>query len=1686
VARHNRLSGAGNPQIFDSESPVVSPQTNRRRLRSKRPSGGMVFQRSVRDPPSKTRPTPPTQLGRVLLRERANVRTLGGTSDLSTTTVFDASESDAAIAADLHHLSLEALDGTGVGSLFEALSWAFPASTPELGRVDLTAVHISPEGYWHAQATASRWVRPIRCVISTQCHALYFELDSVPWLCDERATATSTDRPEFSVGGHRGLYLGLPLVPRLQLVPRPGLRRASRARRLSWVLVPDIGSPVTFSGGPRMLEVRFGTRRRAMVDPSLLSEILAEGAAGDPDEFGLSRGSFRRLKSLGRDGGARGRRFSPAALSAIDDALGLSNPTWTERVLGLADHALANRAPEPQRLVEELSHESLEYRPYGDILRRVIARGALRGLQDYLEAESDLAARYANAPNSGDLGLLLLRRLAARLKTRAQAAIDETIRSGSPGAVVATADDRGTVAAIEAQRTITRYGPAGERRRGASRLWLRGLHPDRRGEICPLLTPESEDLGLIRGAALGAVASSQGLHASGYTSQHDDLSVAAALIPFINHDDPTRASIAARLLRQAVPIQGAHRPRVETDVADRIASEHGVVRTHLAGEVVDLGRNWVEIESADRRKRVVVGFGPAMPSTSAVDGSWRPLVKVGDSVYTGELLAAAPDVVITDDAPHLAQGRDCLVAYTPWYGWNFEDAIVVSSAIADEFTSFHYVRSRERLDLVRGELPSFVVKNGSRVKAGDALVQVSAGGRLRRTIGASAEGTVTILRLERDDVLVELRVDRPLAVGDKLTNRHGAKGVVAAILPDNEMPRLPDGRHVEMILNPLGVIRRLNLSQLFETHVTLRAYLSKSISTQIVDRRVASVEELAQELAELGAPGGRLPLCASDGSPIGGPEGVVVGWQQILKLDHLASNKERSRLAGDRSPVTQQPSKGSTWVAGYLVGGAQRLGEMELWAMQAVSADLLVRDAQRRSDHGGLSMEAVAAHLRIGGLRVTWDDEGGPSVWRDVDGGGLADLPAEVVNAIEEPRLTTGEGNSVQDPLHDHHHGLDEESVRCACGETTSAGAVCATCGTRTRLNPGAERGTFKYRIRLAMPVRHPWAPDDPSWTLHSIALLPPAFRPYNQNHLDQAYRRLIIENARVDCEPNRGVRRLEVAVAELLGAVDDPPSAESIAARLQGKRGLLRRALRGRDTDYAARGVMVPDPTRDPETIGIPHRAAHTLGLELDGDQVVLVNRQPTLLPTNLVALKPEVVEGSAFQIHPLLCARLAGDFDGDEVTVHRPVSAEASRVAWGLFRPAMSYRHVANNQPMSKSDLDVALGLWLLGQKPGGRASLATRLGLAPDDPIVGCTGPITANEKDELVRAVTGHAATGREALEAMTALFGAGVEAASGWSFSALELLDVANQVDALRLVETVPADSALGEAVGSGQAGKPKGLTQLLIKRGSLEGFDGQPTPSAEQSFLVGLDDTDYFATAPGGLRALSDKKLMTPLAGGLTKSLIEAVYDVVISEEHCGSVRTGFGAILTCATADGVCARCYGASGGYTTALGARVGLLAAFAIGERSTQNAMKAFQGGTTLVVGGNLRRLRSLLGEGRIVRDGGQDTTLSDIMAASVSSSDELVTLYEPLLAAVDECLDGLVRSHHLEVVWRRLRAAHEWSDTRNRPLAAAQWPGSAFVHATTRGNLYALVRSVDTSTAQDQTPSSLRLAVIQGGC
>jgi hypothetical protein len=1581
------------------------------------------------------------------------------------------------VPVDHHHRSLEALmDPSNPFSLRKALDWVFPLVTPALGKVDLVDVRFHDRGWWDAKATRPRWIRPLLLTIESGTRTAAADI-SLPWLCDDDALRSTYREPDIRLGGHRGLYLGRPLHPRAQLVARPGLQATVGEGSTVLTLVPDVGLPVSFERRPRSTLVRFGRRPPVSV-PLDAAAVIRDGRSVEDMVASTSdageRAALRRLAAIAVDGGALTRRFAPETMARIDAELGLTDPTWAERLVALVDelNRRADSGSDP-RLADELGESALQLRLYGDTLRRTVVAGVVRGLRRHLQAEAELAqATSRRGTDSSTRPVHLLRRVAVRLEDGVEVALDRAIRPGIAGGVVVPDDDRGTLASVESRRAVTRYGPGGIARLGANRLWLRGIHPSRRGQLCPLLTPESEDLGLLRAFALGARVEGDRMTPGERTDRFGDLSVAAGLIPFVNHDDPTRASIAARMLRQVVPIEGASRPRVETPVADAVAEAHGVVRAPVAARVADVGEDWALLR-ADHGGEILVGFGPARPALSSVNGRWRIVVGQGSRVYPGDILAHAPDVLVEDGRAHIAQGRDCLVAYTPWHGWNFEDAIVVSESILDAFASEHVQRFEEPVNAQGGEVAHLLLEEGRAVTAGEVLAEVTRGGRVLRRVVADSPGFVTTLRAGGPALIVELLTRRPLVVGDKLTNRHGAKGVVSAVLPADEMPRLPDGRHVEMLLNPVGVIRRLNLSQLFETHVTLLADLVSDTRMQLVDRSIASLDELCAALVSAGAPGGRLPL-EVDGRALGSPQGVVVGWQHIVKLDHLAANKLRYRGWGVRSRLTEQPTKGASWVAGRLVGGAQRLGEMELWALQAVGADQVVDDAMTRSDQAHRSLYAVSTLLLAAGLALRVEENGVAAVPLTAAEHGLPPLPEDVVRAIVDPR-TYGLSNSLaRDPLHDYHHGGGLVRATCPCGTTEGVGKVCSVCRSRTVRRGGADRSTCRYRIELAVPIRHPWF-EDGSVVLESLPLLPPAYRPPDRNGLDIAYRILVTISERIRSVGNTGSsaeHQLASAVERVLGRLGDPDGVDSIAARLNGKRGLLRRSLRGRDTDLAGRGVVVPDPTMGLEEVGVPFTVLDAFQLaDVAGEHadVVLVNRQPTLLPTNLVALRARPVPGWAFRIHPFLCARLAGDFDGDEITVHRPVTDAARVDAWARLRPAASFRHPATGRPVAKVDLDVALGLFLLGRSTDARRELAGKLGLPDCHSLATGDGPVTPAELARVLEDCAPVGVDGTTALGRFAELFRAGVDAATGWTFSAVELRPVELAGDAEDLEEddleeivcgAVGSDTPLGEALGAGVAGKKKGIVQLLARRGALEGFDGAQTPSVNVGFLVGLGDQAFYDTAPGGLRALSDKKLVTPLAGGLTKALVEAVYDVTVGGDDCGSGRVGFGAVLTCALPrDGICGRCYAAAGGDPPALGDRVGLRAAFAIGEGSTQKAMKAFQGGTTQGIGSRVSTVAALFGRGAVSvpLPEGEVTTasLQRLLAARPGAVDRL-WLFAELRAQLDNVLEDSVPSCHYEVVWRRLLTVLP-SARSGALLDDAQRTGSPLIDATARGRL-----------------------------
>ncbi len=467
-------------------------------------------------------------------------------------------------------------------------------------------------------------------------------------------------------------------------------------------------------------------------------------------------------------------------------------------------------------------------------------------------------------------------------------------------------------------------------------------------------------------------------------SPKQTMSVAGALIPFLEHDDANRALMGSNMQRQAVPLLQPSSPLVGTGMEERTALDSGQVALSPVDGVVDsVTGEQVVVRAEDgtlhsRRLRKFVRTNQGTCFTQ------RPVVVRGQRVVAGQPLADSSST----DAGELALGQNVLVAFMSWEGGNFEDAILLSENLVrdDKFTSIHIEKHEvEARDTKLGpeeitrDIPNVgedslrdldengIVRVGAEVKAGDILVgkitpkgetELTAEERLLRAIFGEKAREVkdTSLRVphgergkvvnvqvfERDSdaelpagvnkmVRVSIAQKRKISAGDKMAGRHGNKGVVSRILPVEDMPFLPDGRAVEIILNPLGVPSRMNVGQILETHLGWAAdQLGLKFATPVFDG--ASEEDIKNELKRAGLPeSGKIQL--RDGRT--GEEfdqEVTVGYIYMLKLVHLVEDKIHARSTGPYSLITQQP------LGGKAQFGGQRFGEMEVWALEAYGA----------------------------------------------------------------------------------------------------------------------------------------------------------------------------------------------------------------------------------------------------------------------------------------------------------------------------------------------------------------------------------------------------------------------------------------------------------------------------------------------------------------------------------------------------------------------------------------------------------------------------------------------------------------------------------------------------------------------------------------------------------------------------
>ncbi|OGG53134.1 DNA-directed RNA polymerase subunit beta [Candidatus Kaiserbacteria bacterium RIFCSPHIGHO2_02_FULL_55_25] len=609
-----------------------------------------------------------------------------------------------------------------------------------------------------------------------------------------------------------------------------------------------------------------------------------------------------------------------------------------------------------------------------------------------------------------------------------------------------------TLDEIEHLRTLSTLGRGGLTSERAG-LEVRDVHSSHYGRVCPIHTPEGKNIGLVLHMSLYARPNEFGIIETPYAKvekgsitkeikylnaleeeqyaiahagtarddnghitekfvevrregkptlvKRDDVdfvevatnqpfSVATAMIPFVENDDANRALMGSNMQKQAVPLVVPDAPYVATGVESAAARDSGrLIVAEDAGEVTYADSQSIKVKNQDGKTKEykLVNFSRTNGFTTFHQ---RPAVSVGDHVKKGGLLADTS----TSVGGQLAIGQNVRVAFLPWFGANFEDAIVISEKLAKEarFTSIHMeefvcvVRDTKLgPEVTTHDIPNVsefklrnldedgVVRIGAEVRSGDILVgkvtpkgetQLTPeerllhaifgekakdvkdtslrmeGGKRGRIIGVKVFSRETGDQLESGvikRVHIEVAQLRTISVGDKLAGRHGNKGVISRILPEEDMPFDAEGNPVDIILTPLGVPSRMNLGQILELHLGLAADML-GYQAIVPSFSGATEQEIRDELTAAGVdPGGKRTLFdGRTGEAFAQP--VSVGVMYMLKLHHMVEDKIHMRSIGPYSLTTQQP------LGGKAQNGGQRVGEMEVWAFLGYGAAYSLRE----------------------------------------------------------------------------------------------------------------------------------------------------------------------------------------------------------------------------------------------------------------------------------------------------------------------------------------------------------------------------------------------------------------------------------------------------------------------------------------------------------------------------------------------------------------------------------------------------------------------------------------------------------------------------------------------------------------------------------------------------------------------
>jgi DNA-directed RNA polymerase subunit beta len=627
-------------------------------------------------------------------------------------------------------------------------------------------------------------------------------------------------------------------------------------------------------------------------------------------------------------------------------------------------------------------------------------------------------------------------------------------------------DQTNPLSSLTHRRRISALGPGGLDRDRIS-FAMRDIHPSHYGRICPIETPEGQNVGLIASLTTCARVNKLGFletpfwrvingkviktgnpiyltadiedfykiapadistNEKNYLTQNSIpvrykqdfitvapydvdfitispiqvVSVATSLIPFFEHDDANRALMGSNMQRQSVPLMFSQKPIVGTGLENQIAIDSSMtINAQSSGIISSVTADYIMVkeESGRKLKYILQKYQRSNQETCI---NHRPIVWKGEQVKSGQMLTDGPGITNSE----LALGQNVLVAYMPWQGYNFEDAILINERLVyeDVFTSVHIERydidieqTDEISEQITRNIPNLgfseiqnlsddgIIELGTFVTPGDILVgkivakndseQLPEAKLLRAIFGAKAKGVrdtsfrmpkgkygrvidrVTFNRRTKlsykfEKIQIFIAQIRKIKVGDKIAGRHGNKGIISRILPRQDMPFLPDGTPVDIILNPLGVPSRMNVGQLYECllgfagHKLNRRFkilpfdemYGPEVSRILINKKLrqASIENDEAWIFNPYSPGKMVLIDGRTGKEFENP--ITVGSAYMLKLIHLVDDKMHARATGPYSLITQQP------LGGKAQHGGQRFGEMEVWALEGFGAAFTLKE----------------------------------------------------------------------------------------------------------------------------------------------------------------------------------------------------------------------------------------------------------------------------------------------------------------------------------------------------------------------------------------------------------------------------------------------------------------------------------------------------------------------------------------------------------------------------------------------------------------------------------------------------------------------------------------------------------------------------------------------------------------------